>query len=103
MNTKTLTSTHVENNKDLLTTENYTYSYYSFGTRQAGVNLIFSDEEQCFIYNAYCIETKLLKELLSNEFSFLDDALNFINEEFKDWEVLTHEDKKGCGSCAAHK
>ena len=78
-----------------LTSENYSFSYYSFRSRQAGVNVVYSNDDDCYYYNAYCIENKILRELLSNEFNFLDDALEFINHEFGKWELQSYEEKKG--------
>lgn len=85
-----------------LTQENYTNNYLQFQRRQAGVNLVFCPEEQRFFYNAYCLEMDLLKELVSVEFEFLDDAIEMINEDFSTWELKPFEVKtKDCGSCAA--
>ena len=85
-----------------LNAENYSYSFYNFEDRQAGVSLVFSPEENRFYYNAYCVEAKLLKELFSVEHEFLEDALETINSEFGQWELKDHDKKKeGCGSCVA--
>lgn len=82
--------------------ENYTHSFYTFGDRQAGVSLVFCPDSKRFYYNAYCLETKLLKELFSVEHEFLEDALSTINSEFGQWELKSHETKKeGCGTCIA--
>lgn len=86
---------------ELLTEENFEGSYLRFQDRQAGVSLVYSHEDDKFYYNAYCVEMTLLKELLSVEFDYLDDALTFINEEFSSWEVASYEAKSGCGSCVA--
>ena len=87
-----------------LTAENYTTSYKQFGDRQAGVGLVYSPEEDRYYYNAYCIEMKLLKELVSVEFEFLDDALEMINADFGPWKLEDYDKKKsGCGSCAAKR
>lgn len=85
----------------MLTKSNYQDSYLQFNDRQAGISLVYSDIEQSFFYNAYCIETKLLKELFSVEFDFLDDAIDMINSEFSSWSLQTFEKKSGCGNCAA--
>ncbi len=85
-----------------LTPENYDHSFLNFGDRQAGVSLVFSPEDDRFYYNAYCLEAKLLKELFSVEYEFLEDALETINSEFGQWELKSHDKKKeGCGSCVA--
>ncbi|MBI2602905.1 MAG: hypothetical protein HYW48_07610 [Deltaproteobacteria bacterium] len=87
-----------------LNENNYASSYLSFGQRQAGVSLVFSPEEQKFFYNAYCVEAKLLKELFSVEYEFLEDALETINQEFGQWELVEFEaKKKTCGDCAAKR
>ena len=85
-----------------LTEENYDHSVLVFRDRQAGVNPVFDPQEQSYTYNAYCLEKKLLKELFTCEYDFLEDALKVINEEFGSWELESF-DKKGCGSCAAKK
>ena len=84
-----------------ITQENYTSHFLSFQKRQAGISLVYSSKEEKFFYNAYCIETELLKELFSVEFEFLDDAIEALNEEFKGWELTPYEQKSGCSSCSA--
>lgn len=85
-----------------LSSENYTDNYYNFEDRQAGVSLVFCPEKNRFFYNAYCVEKKLLKELFSVEYDFLEDALHTVNSEFGQWELKTFEKKKeGCGTCVA--
>jgi hypothetical protein len=87
-----------------LTSENFQDSYFQFGDRQAGVALVFSPERGSYTYNAYCVETTLLEELLAVEYDFLDDALSTINAEFSQWELKSHAAKEsGCGSCVAKK
>lgn len=85
---------------ELLTPENWEHSYLQFQDRQAGVSLVYSAEEDCYYYNAYCLEMKILKDLLSVEFDFLSDALSFINNEFHTWTLKEHGES-GCSSCAA--
>lgn len=89
-------------NSQKLNSENYSSHFLQFRDRQAGISLVFDANLDRFDYNAYCIETKLLKELASVEFQYLDDALTFINEEFGTWELQSFEEKKsGCGTCVA--
>ena len=83
-----------------LDSENYSHTVFRWRDRQAGISLVFDPEMERYSYNAYCIETKLLKELFSCEFAFLEDALELINSEFGNWEMHSL-DTKGCGSCAA--
>ncbi|MBP9708533.1 MAG: hypothetical protein KBD78_12895 [Oligoflexales bacterium] len=85
-----------------LTEENFTHMTLNHNDRQAGVSLVFDPETSSYVYNAYLLEKKLLKELKSQEFEFLSDALAYVNDEFAGWELITF-DKKGCGSCAAKK
>ncbi len=89
----------------MLTEENFESNALVFRERQAGVSLVYDDETSSYSYNAYCLEKKLLKELMSKEFSYLSDALAYINEEFGSWslEKLGLEETEGCGSCAAKK
>ncbi len=90
------------NEKKYLSSENYSDSFYKFQDRQAGISLVFSHEDNKFYYNAYCLETKLLKELFSVEHEFLDDALETINGEFGQWELESFDKKEdSCGSCIA--
>lgn len=90
-------------NAKRLTLENFESQIFRFRDRQAGVSLIYDPERQVFSYNAYCLETKLVKELYTCEFDFLDDALALINDEFGTWELGDIAPAKaGCGSCAAH-
>lgn len=86
-----------------LTQENFTHQSYRWRDRQAGVGLVYDHELQRYFYNAYCVEVKLLKELFCCEYEFLDDALDCINQEFGNWELVSFEGKKECGSCAAKK
>ena len=83
-----------------LTADNYDHTVLVFRDRQAGVNIVFDPDDESYSYNAYCLEKKLLKELFTCEYDFLEDALNVINEEFGSWETESF-DKKGCGNCAA--
>ena len=85
-----------------LTEENYESDFLRFQERQAGVSLVYDPAEERYYYNAYCVETKLLKELFSVEYRFLEEALETINDEFGTWELVSFEKKKsGCGSCVA--
>jgi hypothetical protein len=87
---------------DKLTLDNYTSNYLQFQDRQAGVNVVFSPDDDRYYYNAYCIETKLLKELMTVEFEFPEDAIEMINCDFATWELKDFDTKKsGCGSCSA--
>lgn len=91
------------NDKSKLTPDNYTHSVLVFRDRQAGVSEIYDPNENLYSYNAYCLEKKLVKELFTCEYEFLEDALHVVNEEFGTWEVESFEEDKGCGSCAAKK
>jgi len=84
-----------------LTPENYDHTILQFRDRQAGVSVVFDPVSESFTYNAYCIEAKILKELFTCEYDFLEDALEVVNEEFGNWEILDLAAKKGCGSCVA--
>lgn len=85
-----------------LTADNYTHTVLVFRDRQAGVSEIYDPDTDSFSYNAYCLEKKLVKELFTCEYDYLDDALDVINGEFGTWDAESF-DKKGCGSCAAKK
>ena len=84
-----------------LTTENWDHVVLQFRDRQAGISLVYDPDLERFTYNAYCIEAKLMKELFTCEYDFLEDALDVINSEFGTWEILDLGAKKGCGSCVA--
>ncbi|MFK7824751.1 MAG: hypothetical protein AB8G05_11370 [Oligoflexales bacterium] len=85
-----------------LTEENYESDFLRFQDRQAGVSLVYDPCEERYYYNAYCVETKLLKELFSVEYRFLEEALETVNDEFGTWELVSFDKKKsGCGSCVA--
>jgi hypothetical protein len=84
-----------------LTAENFDHTVLQFRERQAGVSVIFDPESNRYTYNAYCLETKLLKELFTCEFEFLEDALELVNSEFGTWEIHDMSAKKGCGTCVA--
>ena len=85
-----------------LNDQNYMEKVYRFEDRQAGVSLIYNPDEDMFTYNAYCLETHLVKELFTVEQEYLDDALDLINAEFGSWELVELSGKSsGCGSCAA--
>ena len=92
-----------ETTSELLTNDNFEHAYLQFEDRQAGVGIVYDPGEERYFYNAYCIERTLLKELMAVEYEFLDDALETINAEFSTWELVLHEEKKGCGSCAAKR
>lgn len=89
--------------KAKLDAENYTHSVLVFRDRQAGVSEIFDPIDNAYSYNAYCLEKKLVKELFTCEYEFLEDALHVVNEEFGTWDMESFEVDKGCGSCAAKK
>ena len=89
--------------KQALTSENFSSNFLRFRDRQAGVGLVYCPNEERFFYNAYCVEAKVLQELFSVEFEYLEDALTTINTEFGDWELVSFEQEKGCGSCVAKK
>jgi len=91
--------TSVVQNK--LTADNFDHTILKFRDRQAGVSVIFDPESEVYSYNAYCLETKLMKELFTCEYEFLDDALECINEEFGTWETESFDKKKGCSTCVA--
>ena len=71
----------------LLTQENFATMALHHRDRQAGVSMIYDPHQDIFVYNAYCIELKLLKELFSRECATLDEALAVINEEFAGWQL----------------
>lgn len=84
-----------------LTVDNYGWCFFKFRDRQAGVSEIYDPEEGRYRYNAYCLEQKLLKEIYTQEYAFLDDALEHTNLEFGNWEFQDLSLKKpACGSCA---
>jgi hypothetical protein len=88
--------------QDQLSIDNYMAKVFRFNDRQAGISLIYDPNRDCFTYNAYCLETKIMKELFTVECDFLDDALSLINQEFGTWDLVDLvEEKSGCGSCAA--
>lgn len=90
-------------NQTQLTPDNYGFSVLVFRDRQAGVSEIFDPQSNTYTYNAYCLEKKLLKELFTCEYDFLEDALQVINEEFGTWALESFEEKSGCSSCVAKK
>ncbi len=96
----------MESQHDGITAENYEDKVLRFGTRQAGVGVVYDPFHDRFSYSAYCIETELLKEIFSVEHEFPEDAIALVNSEFGSWELTELHDKKkegGCGSCAAKK
>lgn len=85
-----------------LNDQNFMEKVYRFQDRQAGVSLIFDPDDNIFTYNAYCLETHLMKELFTVEQEYLEDAIDLINAEFGSWELVELAKKSsGCGSCAA--
>ncbi|WP_141731056.1 tyrosine-protein phosphatase [Oligoflexus tunisiensis] len=81
---------------------NFMEKVYRFEDRQAGVSLIYDPDDNIYTYNAYCLETHIMKELFTVEQEYLDDALDLINAEFGSWELVDLSGKSsGCGSCAA--
>ena len=89
------------NTKLKLNDQNFQESYLRFRDRQAGVGVVYCPEDKKYFYNAYCIEAKLLKELMSVEFEFLDDALEFIDDEFGTWDIENFDKESGCSTCVA--
>ncbi len=84
-----------------LTHENFLHSALIFRERQAGIGLVFNPETELFSYNVYCVETKLMVELMTCEFTDIDEALATVNSEFETWEYLDMQKKEGCGTCVA--
>jgi hypothetical protein len=86
-----------------LTRDNYEFQVLRSRARQAGVSLIYDPERDEFTYNAYCLELKLLKELFTQEFETLDEALSCIHEEFGSWQLadaaVPLPSAAGCGGC----
>lgn len=85
----------------LLTEDNYLEKALRHHDRQAGVSIIYDPEQEVYTYNAYCLELVLMKELLTSEFDYLEDAIEFINSEFSSWELVGLAKDSGCGSCVA--
>jgi len=88
-----------------LSVENFDHKALVFRDRQAGVSVIYDAERDIYTYNAYCLETKLMQELYTCEYDFLEDALKLVNDEFGTWELTDLGEKadSGCGSCVAKK
>ncbi len=85
-----------------MTVENFQEKAFRFRERQAGVSLIYDPTTSAYSYNAYCLETKIMKELFTVEFDYLDDALELMNEEFGSWELFDLSEKSsGCATCVA--
>jgi hypothetical protein len=85
-----------------ITEDNVQEKAFRFRDRQAGVSLIYDPLRSAYSYNAYCLETKIMKELFSVEFEFLEEALELINDEFGSWELVDLGEKSsGCSSCVA--
>ena len=85
----------------MLTEDNFLYSCLSFEDRQAGVSTVYCYDSGEFFYHAYCLETKVYKDLVSCEFDGLSEALSYINDEFSTWELTAFHEDSGCGSCHA--
>ncbi|MBC61073.1 MAG: hypothetical protein CMP11_01345 [Zetaproteobacteria bacterium] len=84
----------------LITEDNYINSYLRHNTRQAGISLVYSPNEERYYYNVYCIEMDLLKELMSVEVEYLSEAIDLINSEFGTWELKDYEkQEKSCSTC----
>ncbi|RZA24473.1 MAG: hypothetical protein EOP10_09795 [Proteobacteria bacterium] len=82
--------------------ENFQEKAFRFRDRQAGVSVIYDPFRSAYTYNAYCLETKIMKELFTVEFDFLDEALELMNDEFGSWELIELSEKSsGCSSCVA--
>lgn len=85
-----------------LDSDNYLEKAFRFRDRQAGISVIYDPQSERFSYNAYCLETQIMKELFTVEFDYLDDALKLMNDEFGSWELVDLSGKSnGCGSCVA--
>jgi hypothetical protein len=50
-----------------LNDQNFMEKVYRFEDRQAGVSLIYDPIDNIFTYNAYCLETHIMKELFTVE------------------------------------
>ena len=89
-------------NLERLSADNFDGKAYFFRDRQAGVSVVYDPESEMYYYNAYCLETKLMQELFTCEFDFLEDAVDLINAEFGTWQLQDlAPQKSGCGSCVA--
>ena len=85
-----------------LTEDNYESKALRHLDRQAGISVIYDPTADIFVYNAYCLELKLLKELSSCEYDTLDKALIAVNEEFGSWSLVDLAVAEGCcqsGGC----
>jgi hypothetical protein len=96
----------MENLAPKITEENYETHVLRSRARQAGVSLIFDPDRESFIYNTYCLELKLLKELFTHEYDSLKEALDSLHEEFGSWQLAEvgtplPSASKGCGGCSS--
>ena len=85
----------------LITSENYMSHYLRFRDRQAGISIVFDHTTSSYLYNVYCIEAKVMRELFSKEHQYLEDAVLSLHDEFGTWELVDFEVKSECGSCVA--
>ena len=64
------------------------HSKVTVGDRQAGISLIYEPNSSSYRYNVYCLEMKLMKEILSCEYDYLEDAIINVNEELDGGEII---------------
>lgn len=82
--------------------DNFLDKVLQFRDRNAGVSVIYDPDEDCHSYNAYVVETSLMKELWSQEFENVEEALDKINSEYGTWDLKSLIEESGCQSCVAH-
>lgn len=92
--------------KNLITSENWTYSGFQSGKLLALINLAAepSEEGPKVIYLLTVLEN-LEEEVFQMEFQELKDAIETINKKYIHWEFTDRSEKQGeggCGSCSAH-
>ena len=90
--------------KELITKENWDFSGYK--TKDLQVFITFgadpSNIEECLYFVTLMNED--FQEIFQKEFRSIDEAINFINKKYSEWEWLDRSgsDAEGCGSCSAH-
>ena len=76
-------------------------SEFAAAINPPGATLGATAGRQIVIVGAGPVGMRLVQELFSVEYSFLDQALETINDEFGTWELRPFEQKKSCSTCVA--
>ncbi len=88
--------------KELITSENWTHTYFKSLKLKAFISFGGDHEQEgTFLYYVTCTDHDH-QEIFQTSHSLLEEALALINEKYGHWPYEDALNKDGCSSCGAH-